>query len=287
MLITVFTPTYNRAYRLPDLYESLKRQSLKDFEWLIVDDGSSDNTEEIVAGWEKEKKVPIRYFRTENGGKHRAINTGLAEARGELFFIVDSDDYLPDNSLERINHYYRQIKGNKEFAGVVGLKASRKGEHKILKNKFDVVDCTNLDIEKYIIGDLGEAYVTEILRQYPFPEYEGEKFITESVVWRRIARKYKLRYFFENIYICEYLPDGLSASIQRKYEESPKGTMLTNKEAMLYEKSWATKFRCAANYWSIRIATKGVKEKELRMPWWGYVFYPLGLIVYLRRKRSK
>ena len=94
-MITVFTPTYNRAYSLPRLYESLQKQTFKDFEWLIVDDGSTDNTVDMVTGWSKEGKLTIRYIQMTNGGKHRAINKGVALAKGKLFFIVDSDDWLP------------------------------------------------------------------------------------------------------------------------------------------------------------------------------------------------
>ena len=123
MLVTIFTPTYNRAYRLTALYESLCSQTCKDFEWLIVDDGSSDNTEELVNGWINENKIDIRYIKQQNGGKHRAINNGVKNARGILFFIVDSDDILPDNSIDRVAVHYKMIEGKSEFGGLCGLKA--------------------------------------------------------------------------------------------------------------------------------------------------------------------
>ena len=113
MTITIFTPTFNRGNRLPALYNSLQNQSNKDFEWLIVDDGSTDNTEELVRKWLSEPLFPVRYIKQKNGGKHRAVNRGVQEAQGELFFIVESDDVLPEQTNERIAHQNEQIKEKK------------------------------------------------------------------------------------------------------------------------------------------------------------------------------
>lgn len=111
-MITVFTPSYNRAYCLPRLYISLKTQTYIDFEWLIIDDGSFDDTEQLVREWLQTPMSFIRYYKQENGGKHRAINRAVALAKGDLFFIVDSDDYLPSDSLKQLSYYYEQIKEN-------------------------------------------------------------------------------------------------------------------------------------------------------------------------------
>ena len=127
-LITVFTPAYNRGYIIGKLYESLRRQSFRDFEWLVVDDGSTDDTGTLLAGFIAENKIPIRYFRQENGGKHRAINRGVREARGELFFIVDSDDHLADDALERVAFHYGNVRNDANFAGVSGVCAAESGE---------------------------------------------------------------------------------------------------------------------------------------------------------------
>lgn len=120
--ITVFTPTYNRGYIIEKLYRSLQRQTFQDFEWVVMDDGSTDNTEEIFESWmQEDNRFPIRYYKQENGGKCRAINRGLDLAKGELFFIMDSDDYLTDNALERIVYWESTIAGQQNYAGVVGL----------------------------------------------------------------------------------------------------------------------------------------------------------------------
>ena len=126
-MITVFTPTFNRAYCLSSLYKSLCKQVNKNFEWLIVDDGSTDNTELLIKSFMNESEINITYFKQENGGKHRAINKGVSLAKGELFFIVDSDDYLSDNALERVIFHYSNIKDNPLFAGVSGMRYSVDG----------------------------------------------------------------------------------------------------------------------------------------------------------------
>ena len=201
MLITVFTPTYNRAHLLPRLYESLKVQTFKEFEWLIVDDGSTDNTEIVVSNFIADNKILIRYFKQRNGGKHRAINRGVKEAQGELFFIVDSDDKLPPAALERIAQYYSQVSGNTHFAGVCGLKCYFDGTKVGGQQYFETFDCSMLEIrQKYHIhGDLAEVFRTDVLREMPFPVFEDERFCPEDLVWNRISQKYIMRFFHENI----------------------------------------------------------------------------------------
>lgn len=235
-LVTVFTPTYNRGHLLGRLYESLKAQSDRRFEWLIVDDGSTDDTADIVAPWLAQKELPVTYIRTENGGKHRAINHGISIAHGEIFFIVDSDDWLAPNAIERIFYWENSIAGEKNFAGVAGLKCSATGE--MLGQTFseEFLDATSLERKKYkIIGDKSEAFYTEILKKYPFPEFEGENFLTESVVWERIAHDgYKIRWFNEPIYYCEQGADGLTAQGRGIFARNPKGYALFVQQTMVF-----------------------------------------------------
>ena len=121
MKVTVFTPTYNRAYIIENLYRSLQRQTCRDFEWLIVDDGSSDNTEEVIKGWQQEENdFPIRYYKKENGGKCKAINYGVDLAEGLLFFNVDSDDYLTNDAIEKVISWEEELPTDKKYCGVMG-----------------------------------------------------------------------------------------------------------------------------------------------------------------------
>lgn len=226
MLITVFTPTYNRGYIISKLYESLRNQTYIDFEWLIVDDGSSDNTEELIKRFQANNDFfPIRYFRTENGGKHRAINKGVGLAAGELFFIVDSDDFLPYNSLETVAKIESTIAPDQKklYAGVCGMKTYPSGEIVGTYLGKEYVDMTTIEMNKKgVFGDKAEVYYTHVLRNFPFPEFKEEKFCTESIVWDRISDAgLKLRYFSENIYICDYLEDGLTRQGYRLYADNP------------------------------------------------------------------
>ena len=230
MKITVFTPTYNRAYIIDKLYRSLQRQTYEDFEWLVVDDGSSDDTSQLFDTWQKEDNFfPIVYHKTENGGKHRAINSGVGMARGELFFIVDSDDYLTDDALGKVVEWYDGIEDKQQFCGVAGLRgydelrpigSTFKGTH---------LDASTLQREKNnIYGDKAEAFRTDIIRQFPFKEFYDEKFLTETTVWFEIAGAgYKIRWFNEIIYICNYLEDGLTRNIRKIIASNLEGTMYT------------------------------------------------------------
>lgn len=228
MRITVFTPTYNRAYIIENLYNSLKNQTFKNFEWVVVDDGSTDNTEELFSKILGDNNAfTINYIKTDNGGKHRAINRGIKCAKGELFYIVDSDDFLPDDALEIIDRVEKTLpqEEKNKFAGVCGVKAFE--EKKIIGDTFkgDYLDITQLERPKYgITGDKAEVFYTELLKKYPFPEFENEKFITECVVWDKIAFDgYKLRFFNESVMICEYRDDGLSAQSSNLFHKNPKG----------------------------------------------------------------
>ena len=220
MKLTIFTPAYNRAELLKRLYESLKRQTVKEFEWIIVDDASSDNTETVASAFCDEENVfDVQYYRQEHGGKHRAINYALNKAKGEFFFIVDSDDYLADHAVESILKWISGIEGNDSIAGVAGLRISQKGTVWGLNSNDEIahlrgtfVDATNFERNKYNLqGDKAEVYRTDILKKYKLPEFEGEYFVTEAVCWDAIAAAgYKLRWYYEPIYIGDYLEDGLT-----------------------------------------------------------------------------
>lgn len=185
MTVTIFTPTYNRAYILPKLFESLCAQVSNDFEWLVVDDGSTDDTEKLFADFElKPHNFQMRYVKQENGGKHRAINRGAKIAHGELFFIVDSDDYLRNDSVEMIVQFWN--KRQKECLGLCFRRINYETE-KVIGGIFPEYEfyASSIDLHfKYkVTGDKAEIFRTDILRKFPFPEIDGEKFCTEAVCW--------------------------------------------------------------------------------------------------------
>ena len=252
-MVTVFTPTYNRASTLPALYDSLCKQTNLSFEWLIVDDGSVDETEGLIQRLiAKENPFPIRYYKQKNGGKHTAINKGVPLARGFLFFIVDSDDMLTPYAIDKLLQWEATISGEEGFAGISGNKGDLLGN--LLGSTFlgDTIDATNLERqEKNILGDKAEAYYTEVLKQFPFPVIDGETFMTENVVWDRIAAAgYKIRWFNEVIYLVEQRDDGLIAQGNNRYAKSPRGYALFVLQSLqLTNANWRDKLYAGFYYY--------------------------------------
>lgn len=240
--ITVFTPTYNRAYIINRLYESLRRQTSCNFEWLVVDDGSVDGTEGLFAKWiEEEKMFPIRYFKKDNGGKCRAINFALELAQGRLFFIVDSDDYLTDDALEKILEWERTLPKGEQYCGVAGnLGISQTSTPNTL---FDTqyYDGTLLDRYRNIDGERAIVFYTEIHKRYKYPDFPGEKFMTEAVVYNRMANDgYKMRFYNDIIWIYEYQEDGLTKAGNALFVNNPRGYGLWLKEKVTFMRATFT-----------------------------------------------
>lgn len=253
MKITVFTPTYNRGYLLDKLYKSLLKQTNTGFEWLIIDDGSTDDTKAIVQSFIRDDKIKIRYIFQENGGKHRAINKGLDIAEGELFFIVDSDDTLIPTAIEIVLEKYKSVENCPEFAGISFNRGY--SEKEIVGKTFssEFMDCTNLERGRNnILGDKSEIYRTKILRKIKFPEIEGENFMSEIVLWNEVARQgYKLRWFNEIIYICDYLGDGLTVNRDSIYLNNPIAHKLMTNELLQIDFPIKSKVNIIYNYYKL------------------------------------
>lgn len=236
MRITVFTPTYNRKYILGQLYESLKRQKFIDFEWLVIDDGSTDDTGQLIEQWKKENRsFPIRYYYFENSGKQREINRALDLARGELFFTVDSDDVLTDDALEKIDCWEKTLPKDRKFCGLAGSDGDMSGRVTNPLFKEEYIDVTFLNRYKetglFIGHDRPWVFYTEIHRRYKYPEFEGESFITEAVTWNRMAQDgYMIRCFNDVIYLWEHQDDGLTSTIRCTLVNNPRGYGLWMKE---------------------------------------------------------
>lgn len=227
MLLTVFTPTYNRVHTLERTFRSLCRQHFKDFEWLVVDDGSTDGTAELITGLRALADFPINYVAKENGGKHTAYNEGLRRARGRWFFTVDSDDWLPDDSLAHIADIAPEAEKDPRIAGIIALKEYPDGRLIGRPYPADLRRASLFELERN--GHRGErslVFKTEIARQYPFPVIAGEKFMTESVVYDRIAVHYDFMVSNLILTTCEYQPDGLSSDPYRIIAKNPGGYAL-------------------------------------------------------------
>lgn len=289
MLITIFTPTYNRENLLERLYNSLCCQSYLDFEWLIVDDGSTDNTETVIRQLKLSHnlKFPIRYIKKENGGKHTAINEGVKHAMGELFFIADSDDVLPSRSLEIVSNEYKKVKSNPKIGAIVGFDEFMDGKKVAEGSFFSTLNISFVDfLCKYNYkGDMKEVFRTSILKEIPFPEIEGEKFCPEDLEWLRISKKYIYHYFNKIIYTVEYQPDGLTANIIKIRKESP---ILTTWYYALYNTfdiPIIKRMKNAINYWRFYfcITDRSRIVKNIGFVWG--IFKLFGYIMYLKDKR--
>lgn len=232
-MITICTPTFNRAYRLPALYDSLCHQTDLNFEWLIIDDGSTDQTRELVHRWisSSNQNFIIRYYYQVNKGKHSAINRAINLANGNVFFIVDSDDVLTLDAVQLINQYLSIC--NVEIAGVCFRKADLSSKSMIgqpFPQKEFISDSIELMYEHGILGDKAEVFYTSMLKEHPFPIFDNENFVPEALIWNRIADEHRLLCVDKVIYLCEYLPDGLSMGFNKNLFKNPKGFSLYYKE---------------------------------------------------------
>ncbi len=247
---TVFTPTYNRAHLLTEVFESLKAQTFTDFEWVVVDDGSTDDTRARVMEWQASAGFPIVYVHQENRGKHVAINRGLSLASGEFFLIHDSDDLLLPHTLKRFHEIWTDIPlaERNSLGGVMGLCAYRDGS--IVPQRFprDAMDMSHREywFEMNMRGDKCYFVVTDLLRRYPFPEIPGEKFMAEAIVFNQIGEKF--RCVNEVMRIVRYLPDGLTAKGRAIRYRNPRGARLYYGEAVRLPTGIKPKLKNMANF---------------------------------------
>jgi glycosyltransferase involved in cell wall biosynthesis len=223
---------------IENLYRSLQRQTFCDFEWLIVDDGSADNTEALVSAWQREENdFSIRYHKKANGGKHTAINAALELAEGELFFVMDSDDYLTDDALEKLAAWESELPKNGTFCGVAGNLGTSETEtpNRVFEGEYH--EGTLLDRYSVVDGERAMVFYTDIHRKYPYPVFDGERFMTEAVVYNRMAADgYKMRFYNNIVCVYEYQPDGLTRTGNSLFLNNPKGYGLWLREKAKFEK---------------------------------------------------
>lgn len=230
-MVTIFTPTYNRKNELNNLYKSLLKQTENDFEWLVVDDGSKDDTKEFIEKLIKENKINIRYVYKENGGKQSAYNLGLKETLGDIFVCIDSDDILDKKAVEIIKNDFKRMP--KDTAGYAYLQGYISDKKKIIGTDFkDIKKAYYYDVYgKYnITGDKLIVLRTNIAKEYPFPLIEGEKFVPEALVYNRISSIYQLNLSNEVLAYKDYLPGGYSDNYFNLVKRNPKGNALYFRE---------------------------------------------------------
>jgi glycosyltransferase involved in cell wall biosynthesis len=285
---TVFTPTYNRRATLPRAFASLSAQTLKDFEWLVVDDGSTDDTGALIASLAAEADFPVSYLRQENAGKHVALNRAAIAARGRLFATLDSDDEYVPTALERFLWHWNAIPDpeRNRFAGVAGLCIDTDGN--LIGTPFpaDVIDSDYLEIRTRhgVKGDKAGFATTESVLEFPFPEVQGERYVTEALVYNRIARRYRVRFVNEPIMVKEYRPEGISKQVKATLARSPVSTRLYHAEAIEhgYASTALQRLKHYANHvrFSLHsgLPTRAVGGSRL----WSAAAFPVGLALYVR-----
>lgn len=248
-MLTVFTPAYNRAHTLPRTYDSLCRQTCDDFEWLIIDDGSTDNTRELVESWIAENKIPIRYHYQENQGMHGAHNTAYRLINTKLNICIDSDDYMPDNAVERIVTIWGE-KGSEKYAGIIGLDQDTHGN--IIGTPFpnEVKETTLFGFyERGGKGDKKQAYRTDVINKYPeYPLYKGEKYVGLAYKYYSIDEDYPLIATNDVLCIVEYQEDGSSMNMYRQYWNNPKGFAFYRKKEMQLTRNRKRRFIVCMHY---------------------------------------
>lgn len=288
--ITVFTPTYNRAFCLNTLYKSLCRQTSKDFCWLVIDDGSTDNTEELINIWINEKHIEIIYLYKNNGGMHTAHNLAYKSIQTELNICCDSDDHLTDNAIELIISKWKSVCNKNNIAGIIGLDAYINKEivGTSIPSHLEKGNLVDLYSKHRVTGDKKLILRTEIVREYPaYPEFKNEKLVPLGVLYLMIGDKYDFIYSNEVYCIVEYLEDGSSRNIFRQYIKSPRGFAYARTVYKDYANSFSELLKN-----SIQIGSSAIFAKDLSLLNKGpkrllnYLAFPLAgiLSIYIKVK---
>jgi glycosyltransferase involved in cell wall biosynthesis len=287
--ITVFTPSYNRAYCLDQLYISLVSQTSQDFSWLIIDDGSTDDTKSLVNAWMAEKKIDIQYAYQENKGMVGAHNAAHYLMETELCVCIDSDDFMPENAIGRILDLWKEH-GYPESAGMVGLDAFKDGT--IVGTKLpSVKECrfSELYVKYKMSGDKKFVHNRKVFNQYlPYPFFDNEKFPITSYLYLLIEQKHKLLLFNEVFCIVEYQPDGLSANLFDQYRKSPKSFAFYRIAKMKYALNYKERFKNAIHYVSASIMAKNKKFiQQSPYKFTTFAALPFGTVLYLYLTRTQ
>lgn len=287
--LTVFTPTYNRAYTLHLCYESLKRQTSKDFVWLIIDDGSTDGTKDLIDTWIEENIVPIRYHYQENQGMHGAHNAAYELIDTELNVCIDSDDYMSDDAVEKIVGYWKRY-GSERYAGLVGLDATPEGT--IIGTKMPdhlkESKLSHLYGKHKVKGDKKLVYRTDLTKKTPpYPVFLGEKYCPLSYKYILIDQQCPLLVMNEILCYVEYLPDGSSMNIINQYKKNPNGFAYFRKVAIQYAPTFKERLRESMHYVSSSLMIRN-KNFLFESPKFltTILAAPFGILLYLYITRT-
>lgn len=290
--LTIFTPTYNRAFCLFNCYDSLLRQTSKDFKWLIIDDGSTDNTKSLVNNWISEEKIKIEYLFQENQGMHGGHNTAYDLIETELNVCIDSDDFMPDDAVEHIISFWKKNETNK-YAGIVGLDSNIKGQIIGTKIPEHIRQSTLYDLyNKYgVKGDKKIVYRTDIIKKYPkYPIFKNERFVPLGYLYQLIDQEYKLLTLNKVLCIVEYMEDGSSMNILKQYKKNPQGFAFSRRSRMSLAQNFKDQFKNAIHYVSSSVFNKNfnfINESPKKLTTLLAIPFGILLYLYIRYKTKK
>lgn len=282
MLLTIFTPAYNRADKIRRVFSSLEEQMNSECEWLIIDDGSKDNTNEVVSKFIEESSMNIRYYKKENGGKHTAHNMAVDLAKGKYFMCLDSDDYLENNSIEALIYKIKQCDSQE---GIIAYKCdhNRALLSKTFPQEVSVPNIYALNQEYNCMGEFVFVFPTELLKKNKFPVFAGERFLTESVLYDKMnCRMHLLEKVIE---VCEYQTDGLSNNLNEIMKKNPAGYCMYFMQRIDVQTTFRNriitigKYLCFCIFAGEKRSVYNGKHKRLLR-----ISYPLGIVMWLYYK---
>lgn len=287
-LITVFTPAFNRAHTIWRTYQSLCRQTCKDFIWMVIDDGSTDNTAELVLKWKENSEFEIIYIYQQNQGMHGAHNTAYQNITTELNVCIDSDDYMPDDAIELITKFWRKI-GSDKYAGIIGLDVDL--NQQIIGTEFpnNLKETTLTDF--YANGGKGDkklVYRTEVIKKYPeYPIFDNEKYVGLAYKYMLIDQNYTLLTINKPLVVVEYQQDGSSNNMLHQYWNNPKGFAFYRKTEMVLAPTLKRRFMSCIHYVSSSIISKNknfIKESPKKLLTILSILPGFGLFLYIKFK---
>lgn len=280
--LTIFTPAYNRAHLLPRLYESLCQQTCRDFCWLVVDDGSCDNTQELVKSWIEENKILIRYKYKQNGGMHTAHNVAYSLINTELNTCIDSDDYMPIDAVEKIVTYWKKH-GSDQVNGIIGLDSDTQGN--IIGSRLPDGKLTMTLTDFYYLGGKGDkklVYRTDMMKALPeYPVFEGEKYVGLGYKYMLADLKRPMLLLNEVLVHVDYQPDGSSNTMWKQYARHPQGFAFLRRETMKHHPYFKIRFKAAVHHISSCLYLKKNPIKDSPCPVLSLLAFPLGLLLHL------
>ncbi len=281
--LTIFTPTYNRAYCLHQLYESLVGQTNKDFLWLVIDDGSSDNTYDLVQSWIAQNKIEIQYIKQENQGMHGGHNTAYKNIKTELNTCIDSDDYMPHDAVEKIIKTWDGRDKAIDTCGIIGLDAYKDGKivGTAIPDGINYSGLPDLYFKQKVTGDKKVVLRTDVVKKYPeYPIFKGEKFVPLGVLYTLISNDYKFICSNDVYCIVEYLPDGSSRNIYHQYKRNPMGFRYSRIIEMKYSHSLGYTFSRALHLISSSLFAKVNVFKDNPFKLITFFAFPFGLLLH-------